>query len=85
MPLGKLKTRFPRTQRAVGFAAPIADMTLMFDNSRGLKKAFALVRAQQHAQILFDCRDESYRVPDDLRAVAGVWLRKVIGPLEPAR
>lgn len=80
VPRGKLKTRFPRTQRAVGQAAPVADMTLMFDNSRGIKKAFALVRAQQRVQVLFDCRDLDYRVPDDLRAVAGVWLRQVVGP-----
>lgn len=80
VPLDKLKTRFPRTQRAVGQAASVADMTLMFDNSRGIKKAFALVRAQQHAQVLFDCRDPDYRVPDDLRTVADVWLRRVVGP-----
>lgn len=34
VPLNKLNTRFPRTQRAVGFAAPMADMTLMFDRIR---------------------------------------------------
>jgi len=34
VPLNKLNSRFPRTQRAIGYAAPIADMTLMFDNSR---------------------------------------------------
>ncbi len=80
VPFSKLKARFPRTQRAVGYAAPVADMTLMFDNSRGIKKAFALVRAQQRAQVLFDCRDPNYRVPNDLRAVAGVWLKRVVGP-----
>ena len=45
VPVNKLRSRFPRTQRAVGYAAPLADMTLMFDNSRSLKKAFALARA----------------------------------------
>ena len=79
VPLGKLKTRFRRTQREIGQAAPVADMTLMFDNSRGISKAFALVRAQQQAQVLFDCRDTNYRVPDDMRVVAGVWLRRVVG------
>ncbi len=33
VPLDKLQSRFPRTQLAVGHAAPLADMTLMFDNS----------------------------------------------------
>jgi hypothetical protein len=47
VPLDKLQSRFPRTQLAVGHAAPLADMTLMFDNSRSSEKAFALVRAQR--------------------------------------
>jgi hypothetical protein len=34
VPLNKLNNRFPRTQRATGFAAPIADMALAFDDSR---------------------------------------------------
>jgi predicted ABC-type ATPase len=41
----KLIERFPRTQAAVGHATQIANMTLMFDNSRSEKNAFALVRA----------------------------------------
>jgi len=52
VPVNKLRSRFPRTQRAVGYAAPLADMTLMFDNSRSLKKAFALVRAQRRDRVL---------------------------------
>ena len=39
VPLDKLQARFPRTQSAVGHAAPLADMTLMFDNSRASEKA----------------------------------------------
>jgi hypothetical protein len=80
VPLNKLTTRFPRTQRAVGYAAPIADMTLMFDNSRTPDKAFALVRAQRGKLVLFDCRDSQYILDRSLRAVARTWLVKVAGP-----
>jgi len=80
VPLNKLNSRFPRTQRAIGYAAPIADMTLMFDNSRTPDKAFALVRAQRGKQVLFDCRDPQYILDRSLRAVARTWLEKVAGP-----
>jgi predicted ABC-type ATPase len=79
VPLNKLNSRFPRTQRAIGHAAPIADMTLMFDNSRTADKAFALVRAQRHKQLLFDCRDPQYILDRSLRTVARPWLEKVAG------
>ena len=79
VPLNKLNTRFPRTQRAIGHAAPIADMTLMFDNSRTPDKAFALVRVQRGKRILFDCRDPQYILDRTLRAVARTWLEKVAG------
>jgi predicted ABC-type ATPase len=82
VPLNKLNSRFPRTQRAIGYAAPIADMTLMFDNSRAPDKAFALVRAQRGKQILFDCRDPQYILDRSLRAVARTWLEKVAGPYQ---
>lgn len=80
VPLDKLQERFPRTQAAVGHAAPLADMTLMFDNSRSPDRAFTLVRAQQKAAVLFDARDPRYRIDADLRAVATPWLNKVVGP-----
>lgn len=82
VPLNKLNSRFPRTQRAIGHAAPIADMTLMFDNSRTPDKAFALVRAQRGKRILFDCRDPQYILDRSLRAVARPWLEKVTGPYQ---
>lgn len=79
VPLSKLQQRFPRTQHAVGYAAPLADMTLMFDNSRSLEKAFALVRAQRGDKVLFDCRDSRCSVEGELRAISTVWLDKVAG------
>jgi len=39
VPEAKLRSRFPRTQEAIKMASTIADMTLMFDNSRGMQDA----------------------------------------------
>lgn len=83
VPLNKLHERFPRTQAAVGMASRVADMTLMFDNSRDARKAFSLVRAQRKQHVLYDCRDHAYRTSASLRAVAGIWLEKVAGSWPP--
>jgi len=82
---GKLVERFPRTQAAVGHAAQIANMTLMFDNSRSGKSAFALVRAQAKKSVLFDARDPKFDMDPELRAVCDPWLEKVAGPFKPSR
>lgn len=75
VPVNKLRERFPRTQKAIAHAAPLADLTLMFDNSRDRQRAFALVRAQQGKKILYDCRlDSGARA---LAKVASAWLAKV--------
>jgi len=81
----KLIERFPRTQAAVGHAAQIANMTLMFDNSRSEKDAFSLVRAQAKKSVLFDARDPQFDVDPELRAVCNPWLEKVAGPFRPQR
>jgi predicted ABC-type ATPase len=81
VPLNKLKTRFARTQKAVGHAAPLADMTLMFDNSRKPEEAFTLVRAQRGENILYDCRDKTYEVNANLVSTADIWLQKVVGEI----
>ena len=80
VPTEKLEQRFSRTQAAIGHASSIADMTLMFDNSRDEQKAFGLVRAQLKDRILFDARDPAYDIPKDLRNPAHVWLNQVTGP-----
>jgi len=80
VPVPKLVNRYPRTQMAVGKAAPVADMTLFFDNSRSFDEAFALVRVQRKNSVLFDCRDPAYSVDLGLVAVAESWLPKVVGP-----
>ena len=79
VPTDKLISRYPRTQKAVGNAAPLADMAIFFDNSREIEDAFSLVRVQQKDSVLFDCRDDAYDVPADLRHVAMMWLPKVCG------
>ena len=73
----KLRSRFPRTQQAIQMASAVADMTLMFDNSRSEKKAFSLVRAQRNKAVLYDCRDEQFKQDAELVEVAGLWLSKV--------
>lgn len=77
VPDEKLKQRFPRTQDAIRLAAPMADMTLMFDNSRTIDKAFSLVRVQGKATVQYDCRDPKFTRDQELFDVADPWLSKV--------
>jgi predicted ABC-type ATPase len=77
VPQNKLIDRFPRTQEAVRLAAPAADMTLMFDNSRGVESAFTLVRVQTGTHVIYDCRDRKYSEDAGLIDVASAWLGKV--------
>jgi predicted ABC-type ATPase len=79
VPVQKLIERYPRTQKAIRHAAPLADMTIFFDNSRKPEVAFSLVRVQKKNTIIFDCRSEEYGVSDDLRQVAMRWLPNVCG------
>jgi predicted ABC-type ATPase len=79
VPSEKIEQRFPRTQKAIGYAAPLADITLMFDNSLDERHAFSLARVQKGARILFDCRDTQYVVGRGLRNVSSKWLTNVVG------
>jgi predicted ABC-type ATPase len=76
----KLRERFPRTQQAIGQAAPVADMTIMFDNSLTADQAFQVTRVQRKKSVLFDCRDTGYNVLQALRVAATPWLDEVVGP-----
>jgi predicted ABC-type ATPase len=78
VPEPKLRSRFPRTQKAIRSAADVADLTLMFDNSRDMPRAFTLVRAQRKTDILYDCRNANFRQDPDLVKIAGIWLPKVV-------
>ncbi|MBI2398085.1 MAG: toxin [Xanthomonadales bacterium] len=75
----KLRQRFPRSQRAVSAAAPIADATLMADNSLEEAKAFAVCRVQLGHEVLYDRRDQA-RTPAPIRA----WM-DVVSPRETPR
>jgi predicted ABC-type ATPase len=77
VPETKLRSRFPRTQQAIKMASTVADITLMFDNSRSVKDAFSLVRAQKKQIVLYDCRDSQFKQDTELVEVAGLWLSKV--------
>jgi predicted ABC-type ATPase len=77
VPEAKLRSRFPRTQQAVRMASEVADLTLMFDNSRNLDNAFTLVRAQRKKEILYDCRDVIFKQDANLVKIAGIWLARV--------
>lgn len=70
--LEKLEQRFPRTQQAVRVAAPVADTTIMVDNSFGQRQAFSVARVQRGEVIRFDCRRDGRPSPP----VRG-WLDKV--------
>jgi predicted ABC-type ATPase len=76
----KLRERFPRTQKAVGHALAVADMSILFDNSFGPERAFSLVRVQNGNKVRFDCRDPLIKGPSKLDVVANHWLMNVCGP-----
>jgi predicted ABC-type ATPase len=70
----KLIDRFPRTQRAIGAAAPVADATVFTDNSRGKRQAFTVCRIQIGEREVFDIRDAvRRRTPNEI----GEWLNVV--------
>lgn len=77
VPEDKLCSRFPRTQQAIGLASRIANLTLMFDNSRDLANAFTLARIQRQSEIIYDCRNPNQNDDAALVEAAGGWLAKV--------
>jgi predicted ABC-type ATPase len=77
VPEAKLRSRFPRTQEAIRMASEVADLTLMFDNSRNVGNAFTLVRAQWKREISYDCRDAAFEQDPDLVTIASLWLTRV--------
>lgn len=69
----RLERRFPKTQKAIGEAAKIADASVFTDNSRDEKRAFTVCRIQLGEAALFDLRNGPDRVP----AAILEWLEKV--------
>ena len=68
----KLKARFPRTQKAVHHALPVADAAILADNSLGPEEAFRLVWVQLGADVIFDARTTG-AVP----AIIEKWMKVV--------
>jgi len=58
VPPGKLVVRFPRTQKAIRHALPIADAALMLDNSGDASEAYRICRLQARDRVVFDWRDQ---------------------------
>jgi predicted ABC-type ATPase len=76
VPETKLQSRYPRTQQAIRIAAEVADMALMFDNSRRYEQAFSLVRAQRKTMVLYDCRSDEFTwIMNSFRQRSPGWRR----------
>jgi predicted ABC-type ATPase len=56
VPRGKLKERFPRTQKAISHALAQVDAAILVDNSRSLAKAFSVCRVQIKDEVQYDVR-----------------------------
>lgn len=69
----RLVERFPRTQRAIAAALPIADAAILVDNSRDPAEAFTVCRVQMRAEEVFDLRSGDAPVPAEIAA----WLNLV--------
>ena len=75
-----LVDRFPRTRKAIGVAASVADATIFTDDSRGARQAFTVCRIQIGTREAFDIRNASpRRVPSEI----GEWLNVVSPPATP--
>jgi predicted ABC-type ATPase len=75
IPEATLRRRFPKTQQAIAAALPIADASLLVDNSRSTADAFAVCRVQVGARPRFDVRVGGAAPPAVIRA----WL-DVVAP-----
>jgi predicted ABC-type ATPase len=76
VPVDKLRTRFPKTQRVMKLAMEVADACLLYDNSRDWKKAFTVCRVQIGATAHFDIRRDGDHVPTEIKD----WL-PIVSPL----
>ena len=78
----KLRTRFPRTQRAIREAAGVADVTLMFDNSGTPEEGYTIARFCTPTKVRYDIRDDP-GAAKTVAAHAGRWL-SVVAPRQIA-
>ena len=56
VPNDRLLARFPKTQHAIAQAIPVADASILVDNSADETKAFTVARVQGGDNLLFDIR-----------------------------
>ena len=77
VPMERLLTRFPKTQRAIAAASKVADAAIFTHNSRDLKRAFTVCRVQLGESELYDLRAGPASVPP---AIAE-WL-EIVAPRE---
>jgi predicted ABC-type ATPase len=71
VPNDRLLRRFPKTQRAISEAIPVADASILVDNSAEESKAFTVARVQAGKDLLYDVRS-----PEAPKRIAE-WLEKV--------
>jgi len=62
----KLEERFPRTQKAIRHALPVADASILVDNSLDEAKAFSVCRVQIRGKEVFDLRAEGKTIPSSV-------------------
>jgi len=80
VPFDRLLQRFPRTQKAIRYAAGMSNATIFVDNSRDLKDAFAVCRVQLGENEIFDVRGKVAPVPSEI----ATWLDVVAPRNAPA-
>jgi len=68
-----LRSRFPRTQKAISAAIPVADAAILADNSRAEDQAFTVCGVRLGTRSLYDIRDAE-SVPPAISA----WIDQVI-------
>lgn len=76
VPTEKLRSRFPKTQKAIANALSIVDAAILVDNSRKPELAFTVCRVQIGNQRIFDCREDVANPPP---ATIRAWL-DVVAP-----
>jgi predicted ABC-type ATPase len=69
----RLLSRFPKTQNAIRLATPLADTTIMVDNSREPRHAFTLCRVQIKSDEIYHQRNQ----PGAVGAPILEWMERV--------
>jgi predicted ABC-type ATPase len=76
----KLQERFPRTQTAIRAATPVADASILMDNSRDRGDAFTVCRVQIGSREVYDVRTGAGRVPAEIASWLDVVSPRAVTP-----